>query len=260
MKSTFAAVLLAIFATTPGHLTARSEAPLAVAAASDMRFALDELAAEFARRGGGKIQITYGSSGQFATQISQGAPYDLFFSADEDAISRLTARGLIVATTVHAYGIGRIVLWVPRDSSLDPGDGLSLLTTERVRFVAIANPEHAPYGRAAVQALRAAGIWDRVQRKLVLGENISQALQYVRTGNADVGIVALSLVVAEPVQSSGRYWRIPSSWYHPIRQTAGIVTSSVRREQGSAFLAFVNGPEGRKIMRRYGFAPPGKEP
>ncbi|HEX9533444.1 MAG TPA: molybdate ABC transporter substrate-binding protein [bacterium] len=229
-----------------------------VAAAADARFALDELATLFMQRQGIQVQITYGSSGQLATQIEQGAPFDLFFSADEQLIRHLSTQGLIAEQTEQIYGIGRIVLWVRNDSPIDPRRGLHVLTDDRIRFIAIANPEHAPYGKAAAQALRAGGLWDRVHTKLVLGENISQTLQFARTGNADVGIVALSLAVAPPVQPNGRYWLIPASLHDPIRQAAGVVARSPRLEHAKAFLAFVTGLEGGQVLRRYGFTLPGE--
>jgi len=244
--------------TTPGVRSAQGRPVVEVAAAADTRFALDELAALFMRQQGVQVQVTYGSSGQLATQIEQGAPFDLFFSADEQLIRHLGAQGLIVEQTEQIYAIGRIVLWVPQDSPIDPRQGLRILTDDRIRFIAIANPEHAPYGRAAAQALRASGLWDRVHAKLVLGENISQTLQFARTGNADVGIIALSLAIAPPIQPTGRFAVIPASLHDPIRQTAGVVARSPRLKHAKAFLAFVNGPEGRHVLRRYGFVIPGE--
>ncbi len=260
MKFVVAVVLFAMVATMPGHVAAQEGQLLAVAAAADMRFALDELVEEFAQRSGAQARVTYGSSVQLATQISQGAPFDIFFSADEHSIRQLLAHGLVLSNTVHLYAIGRIVLWVRKDSSIDLRQGLRVLTDKRIRFVAIANPGHAPYGRAAVQALRAAGIWDPVRPKLVLGENISQAFQFVRTGNADAGIVALSLAVGDAGQQTGRYWLIPPNLYHPIHQTAAVMAQSPHRGTAKVFLAFVTGREGRNVLRRYGFGLPGQAP
>lgn len=260
MKLVVAVVLLAMVATMPGQVAAQDGRFLAVAAAADLRFALDELVGEFAQRRGAQARVNYGSSVQLATQIIQGAPFDIFFSADEDSIRRLLAHGLVLSNTVQLYAIGRIVLWVRKDASIDLRRGLSVLTDRRIRFVAIANPAHAPYGRAAEQALRAAGIWDPVRPKLVLGENVSQALQFVRTGNADAGIVALSLAVADTGQQTGRYWLIPPNLYHPIRQTAAVTAHSPHREIAKVFLAFATGREGRSVMRRYGFGLPGDAP
>lgn len=252
------AVAVILLLTVPGVHSAQGRHVVEVAAAADIRFALDELTAQFTRRQGVQVQVTYGSSGQLATQIEQGAPFDLFFSADEQLVRHLVAQGLILAQREQIYGIGRIVLWVRNNSPIDPQQGLRVLTDDRIRFIAIANPEHAPYGRAAAQALRASGLWDLAYPKLVLGENISQTLQFVRTGNADVGIVALSLAVAPPVQPDGRYWLIPASLHDPIRQAAGVVARSPRLEQAKAFLALVTGPEGRQVLRRYGFTLPGE--
>ncbi len=252
------AVALLLVLTAPAVRGAQGGPVVEVAAAADTRFAVDELAAQFMRRQGVQVQITYGSSGQLATQIEQGAPFDLFLSADEQLIRHLSAKGLIVEQTEQIYGIGRIALWVRNGSPIDLQHGLRVLTDDRIRFIAIANPEHAPYGRAAAQALRASGLWDVVHGKLVLAENISQALQFASTGNADVGIIALSLAVAPPIQPTGRYWLIAASLHDPLRQAAGVVARSPRLEQAKTFLAFVTGPEGRQVLRRYGFVLPGE--
>lgn len=231
---------------------------LEVAAASDLRFALEEIAAAFERQGRGRVRLAFGSSGQLATQIEQGAPFDVFFSANEAFVQTLARKGVIVADTVQLYAIGRIVLWVRTASPLDVTGGFGSLLDERVRFVAIANPEHAPYGLAAVQALRSAGLYDRVRPRLVLGENISQTLQFVQTGNADIGIVAFSLAIAPTVRPMGRYWIIPSYLHRPIRQAAGVAVRSRHQDLARAFLGFVNGPAGRPVMRRFGLTLPGE--
>ncbi len=229
-----------------------------VAAASDLRFALEEISVLFERQQRARVRISFGSSGQLATQIEQGAPFDVFFSANEAFVQELARKGSIVPGTVQLYAIGRIVLWVKTVSPITVTDGFAVLLDERVRFVAIANPEHAPYGQAAVQALRTAGAYERVRPKLVLGENISQTLQFVQTGNADVGIVALSLAIAPTVRPTGRYWTVPAYLHRPIRQAAGVTARSSRQDLARAFLTFVNGPAGRPIMRRYGFTLPGE--
>lgn len=264
------AVVSALLLWTPGPLLPASGAPenvhvgaqslptLDVAAASDLRFALEEIAGLFERAGGARVRATFGSSGQLASQIEQGAPFDAFFSADEALVQALVRKGLIVRETVRLYAMGRIVLWVRTASPLDPTGGLTVLLDERVRFVAIAHPEHAPYGRAAVAALHAAGVYDRVRPGLVFGENVSQALQFAQTGNADAGIVALSLAVAPTVRPTGRYWIVPSSLHSPIRQAAGVVARSPQPQRARAFLAFVSGPAGRPVMRRFGFTLPGE--
>ncbi len=239
-------------------LGAPSGPPLYVAAASDLWFALEEIASQFERQQRVTVRLSFGSSGPLASQIEQGAPFDVFFSANETFVQTLADRGLVLKDTILLYGIGRIALWVAANSPLDVSRGLEALLDERVRFVAIANPVHAPYGLAAVEAFRAAGVYSRLQSKLVFGENISQTLQLVQTGNADAGIVALSLVVAPPVRETGRHWVIPAYLHHPIRQAAGVVAQSEQRQTARAFLAFVSSPAGRSTMRRYGFTLPGE--
>ncbi|MGH2625101.1 MAG: molybdate ABC transporter substrate-binding protein, partial [Anaerolineales bacterium] len=179
---------------------------LSIAAASDLRFALEELARLAEGQGGVRVRLTFGSSGQLAAQIEQGAPFDLLFSADEGYVQALVRKGLVRGETVQLYAVGRIVLWVRAASPLDVTDGLTVLLDERVRFVAIANPAHAPYGRAGMEALRTAGLYERLSGRLVLGETVSQTLQFIQSGNADAGLVALSLAVAPSIRPTGRYW------------------------------------------------------
>ncbi|HET6780812.1 MAG TPA: molybdate ABC transporter substrate-binding protein [bacterium] len=240
----------------PAHAPGPRE--LHVAAASDLRFALEEIARLFERQQGVPVRLTFGSSGQLAAQIEQGAPFDVFFSANEGFVQALAGKGRVDRTSVQLYAIGRIVLWVRNDSPLDEGRGLSVLRDERIRFVAIANPEHAPYGQAAVQAMQAAGLLAQVQPRLVLGENVSQALQYVQTGNADIGVVALSLAVAPTIRSQGRYQSVPAYLHRPIRQAVGVTTRAAWPDLARRFVAAVNGPTGRPVMRAYGFALPGE--
>lgn len=244
----------------PGRLSAAGPGDLEVAAASDLRFALGEIAAQFERMRGVRVRVTLGSSGQLAAQIVQGAPFDVFFSADEAFIRTLIRQGAIRLDSVRLYALGRIVLWVRAGSTLDVTQGLGTLTDRQVRYVAIANPAHAPYGRAAEDALRSAGAYERVKAKLVLGENVTQALQFAQTGNADAAIVALSLAVAPAVRSAGRYWVIPSDLHRPIRQAAGITTPSRRQPLAEAFLDFVTAGSGGEVLRRYGFGSPPEQP
>jgi molybdate transport system substrate-binding protein len=231
-----------------------------VAAAADLRYAFEELEGVWRRRTSIPVTFTFGSSGQLAQQVEQGAQFDVFFSANEVLVQRLAERGHILRDTVQVYAIGRIVLWVRQTSELDVDRGMAVLLDPRVRYVAIANPEHAPYGEAARQALVRSGLYDQVRPKLVYGENISQTLQLVQSGNADVGVVALSLALAPPVSREGRYWVVPQELYDPLRQAAGVVARSRRQPQARRFLAFVNGPDGRPVMRRYGFLLPGEGP
>lgn len=255
---TAVAVLGAFALLSVGPVAAGPDPVILVAAASDLRFALEEISALFSRERRATVRLTFGSSGQLAAQIEQGAPFDVLFSANEEFVHSLAVKGRIDRASVRLYAIGRIVLWVRNESPLDVSKGLGVLVDERIRFVAIANPEHAPYGQAAAQAMRAMGLLARVQPRLVLGENVSQALQFVQTGNADIGIVALSLAVAPAVRPKGRYQLVPAYLHRPIRQAVGVTTSAARPDLARQFVSFVNGPSGRAIMRRYGFALPGE--
>lgn len=228
---------------------------LVVAAASDVGAALGEISAAFARTHPADVRLSLGSSGLLAAQIEQGAPFDLFFSADETYVSALARDGFVAPDTIREYAIGRLALWT-RSAAVDVSRGLGVLAEPAVRYVAIANPEHAPYGRAALEALTSAGLRDRVRPKFVIGENVSQALQMAQSGNADAALVALSLAV----ESSGRWWLVPDRLYRPIKQAAGVVTRSAHRDLARAFLEFVLGPEGRAALERRGFALPGAAP
>jgi molybdate transport system substrate-binding protein len=230
--------------------------PLEVAAASDLRYALPGIAALFEQREGVPARITFGSSGQLAAQIAQGAPFDVFLSASDAIVRRLADGGAIDRSTIRDYAIGRLALWVPRGAVLDTRRGLSVLLDPRVRFIAVANPQHAPYGAAAVQALRRAGLFDRLRPRLVFGENIVQTLQFAQTGNADAAIVALSLAVAPSVAPSGRFALIPATLHDPIRQAGGVTARARDPALARAFLRTLASPEAQAIFRRYGFAVP----
>lgn len=231
---------------------------LDVAAAADLRYALEELGRTFERQEGIRLRFSFGSSGQLAAQIAYGAPFDVFFSANAAFVERLVRGGDVVPASVRLYAVGRLVLWVRRDSPLDVRQGLQVLEDRRVRFVAIAHPDHAPYGAAAREALVNSGSYAQVRAKLVYGDNVGHALQLVQTGNADAGLVALSLALAPPVAPQGRYWVVPAALHAAIRQAAGVVARSRRQAEARALLDFVNGPAGRPVMRRYGFVLPGE--
>lgn len=233
-------------------------APLRVAAASDLRFAMDELVDGWvARNPAAPIDVVYGSSGSFFAQISQGAPFDAFFSADAGYPRELERAGLAEPGSTRVYGIGRIVTWVPASSAADiETRGLAALADPSVGTVAIANPEHAPYGRAAIAALTSAGVLEVVQPKLVLGESVSQAAQFVETGAADAGIIALSLALAPALVGRGRYAVVPPDAYPRLEQGAVVPLAAAQPEAARAFLDFVLGPEGRAVLDRYGFQPP----
>jgi molybdate transport system substrate-binding protein len=226
---------------------------ITVAAAADLNYALKEIAQKFESQTGKKVQITFGSSGNFFTGIQNGAPYDLFFSADIDYPRKLEAAGLTVPGTLYEYAVGTIVLWVPDESKLNLMQGLAVLTDPSIGKIAIANPQHAPYGRAAVAALHSAKLYDRVSPKFVQGENISQTAQFVQSGNADIGIIALSLAKGPAMSSAGRYYVIPSDLYPPIEQAAVVLKSAKDRAASLQFLDFVKSHAGSEVLARYGF-------
>lgn len=178
---------------------------LVVAAASDLHFALQDIAKRFEKETGNKVKVSYGSSGNFYNLIENGAPFDLFFSADIDYPRRLEAAGRTEPNSLYEYAAGKLVLWVPQNSPLDLNRGLKVLQDPRIRKIAIANPLHAPYGRAAVAAMQNAGLYANLRQKLVIGENISQTAEFVQTGNADVGFVALSLALSPTMKSQGKF-------------------------------------------------------
>ena len=229
---------------------------LSVAAASDLSSAMSELTAGFERTSGHQVRLSTGSSGNFFTQIQNGAPFDVFFSADADYPRQLDQQGLGEPGSFLIYAIGRIVLWVRNDSPLDIERGWAALLDPRVKKIAIANPLHAPYGRAAEAAMRSAGVYDRVKDRLVFGENISQAAQFVDSGNADIGVLALSLAAGSPMRGHGRWWLVPENSYPRLEQAAIVLRSSKQKDAARAFLAYVRSAEGIAILKRNGLVQP----
>jgi molybdate transport system substrate-binding protein len=229
---------------------------LTVAAASDLQSALPALASQFEKETGQQVRLIFGSSGNFFTQAQNGAPFDVFLSADIDYPRRLEESGQAERGSLYEYATGHIVLWTRTDSGIDLRRGLIVLSDARVRRVAIANPEHAPYGRAAVAALRHEGLYERVRQKLVLGENISQAAQFAQSGSADVGVVALSLARSPALRSSGTYVEVPESWYPPIEQAAVVLASSRQKALARQFIDYLKTPESVRTLQSYGFAVP----
>lgn len=227
-----------------------------IAAAADLKFAMGELTESFEKRTGTKVSVTYGSSGNFFSQLQNGAPFDLFFSADIEYPKKLEASGLAEPGTLHPYAVGRIVIWMPPESKVDlPKLGWNALQDASVQKIAIANPEHAPYGRAAVAALQNAGVYEQLKSKLVYGENITQAAQFVQSGNAQAGIIAISLAVS-PGMKNGKSWEIPADMHPSIEQAAIILKSARNKVAGQAFLDFVKSAEGVVVLAKYGFAMP----
>ncbi len=250
----FFLILVAVF---PGWSSAHSQAELLrIAAAADLQFAMPDLAAQFEKRTGTKVNITYGSSGNFYSQLQNGAPFDLFFSADIDYPRKLEVAGLAEPGTLYEYAAGRIAIWMPADLRVDLArQGWNALLDSTVQKIAIADPEHAPYGRAAVAALKKAGIYEQVKPKLVYGENISQAAQFVQSGNAQAGIVAMSLAVS-PGMNDGKRWEIPAEMHPPIDQAVIVLKSAANKPGARAFLEFVKNEPGRATLSNYGFSLP----
>jgi molybdate transport system substrate-binding protein len=225
-----------------------------VAAASDLQFALRELGNSFQQQTGHKLVVSFGSSGNLYSQIRSGAPYDLFFSADMDLPRQLVQNGLAEPDTFYRYGRGWLVLWAPKSSNIDPRAlKMNALLAPGVEKIAIANPQHAPYGRAAEAALRSAKLYDQLRPKLVFGENISQAAQFVQSGNAQLGILAQSLVLAPAMHDKGSWWELPSDIYPPIDQAVVLLKSAEHVQAARAFLAFLKTPAARHTLDIYGF-------
>lgn len=241
-------LLLTLFTITPAWAE-----NLTVAAASDLKFAMDEILDEFHQQNANQtVKVVYGSSGRFHAQIKHGAPYDLYFSADIAYPERLEEAGL-AASPVYPYAVGRLVVW-----SSAEGEPLSLADLPRadIKRIAIANPRHAPYGQRAQEAMESAGIWDKVEERLVLGSNIAQTAQFVETGNADAGIVALSLVLSPSLAEVGRYSLVPDTLHSPLKQGFIITRRAADNELAWRFAEFINSDQARAVMDRYGFELP----
>jgi molybdate transport system substrate-binding protein len=255
---------IAVSHAAPALLAAQSRPKpcgiVTVAAASDLTDVMNEIARSFEKETGCTVRLSTGSSGNFLSQIENGAPFDVFFSADIDYPKKLESEGLAAPASTYLYAIGKIVLWTRNDSHLDISKGLAALRDPAVQKISIANPQHAPYGRAAEEALRKSGIYDAVKDRLVLGENISQAAQFVESGNADAGILALSLAVSTALKQEGHFAAIPEDLYKPIEQGA-IVTRAAPNPRGARiFLDYIKIPAITTLLERYGFALPAKAP
>jgi len=228
---------------------------ITVSAAADLTPAFQEIGVAFEAETGGQVIFNFGSTGQLTEQIRQGAAVDVLAAANIAYVDQLEEENLIIPETKALYAQGRITLWVRQDSNLQI-EWLEDLTNPAIERIAIANPEHAPYGLAAQEALEAAGVWDAVSSKLVLGENVAQTLSYAQTGEVDVAIVALSL----SIPSDGRWVLIPAELHNPLNQALAVIRDTQHEAEARAFTTFVNSPQGRTIMRRYGFILPGEEP
>lgn len=235
-------------------------AELTVAAAANIQFALDEVIATFhTRHTGIRVRVAYGSSGNFFAQIQNQAPYDVFLSADLDYPRKLVRAGQAFDTNVFLYATGRIVVWASTNATVNPETlGLQALLAPGVRKIAIANPRHAPYGVAAVAALKALRVYEQVEPKLVYGEDIAQTAQFVQSGNADLGLLALALVSAPRLREAGRYWEIPPDTHPPVEQGGIILKRTKEPAAARAFRDFLLGEPGRAVLKRHGFHLPEK--
>ncbi len=255
-RALLAGALAAGVACGPARAGAASRAPLLVFAAADLREALPEVAAAYRRVGGDSVTVSFGATGDLAVQIANGAPADVFFAADEDALARLAAQHAVVDRTRRVYALGRLALVTgPGAAARHAPLQLTDLAAADVRTVVIADPAHAPYGRAAREALERAGLWDRLRARLVYAPNVAQAFRVVEGGNADAGLVALSAVHGATPAS---YTLVDTTRYAPIRQAAAVVARSTRQAEAGRFLEYATGGAGLAVLRRYGFGlPPG---
>jgi molybdate transport system substrate-binding protein len=253
-----AAVLCGCGTGAPSSPEPRSAREVSVAAAADLRFAFDDIAAAFRRQHPQiTVKVTYGSSGNFHAQLLNQAPFDLFLSADVQYPRELATQGLTLPGSDFVYAVGRIVVWVPAGSAIDVAAlGMESLRHPTVTKIAIANPQHAPYGRAAEAAMRSFGVYEAAKPKLVFGENIAQAMQFVESGNAQVGIVALALALAPAARDASRFWKVPLDKY-PRMEQGGVIMKWARDADAARLLrAFLTESEGGMILRSYGFASP----
>jgi molybdate transport system substrate-binding protein len=242
------------FACVPPVCTAQE---ITVAAAADLQFALQDVAARFQKESGTKVKLVYGSSGNFFQQIENGAPIDVFFSANLDYPKKLEAVGLTEPGTYYQYARGKLVIWVPKESRLNLDSGVAVLLDPSITKIAIANPEHAPYGQAAVAALRSERLYDSVKDELVFGENASQAASFATSGAADAGIVPMSLALSPTMKDKGRYVAVPAADYPAIEQACVILAASTNKRAARQFLSLVKAPATAELLRGYGFDVPG---
>jgi molybdate transport system substrate-binding protein len=230
-----------------------------IAAASDLQFALQEAANDFTKQTGRAVKLSFGSSGNYRRQIAEGAPFELFLSADEAYVYALAKEGK-TRDEGALYALGRIVLFVPKSSSLKADAAFKdldlALADGRLKKFAIANPEHAPYGRAAREALTHAGLWQTIEPKLVLGENVSQAAQFATSGSAQGGIIAYAQAIAPAIAALGEYALIPAEWHQPLRQRMVLMRKA--GDTANSFYRYLQSPPAREIFKRYGFRLPGE--
>jgi molybdate transport system substrate-binding protein len=235
----------------------KASTELIVCAAADLSSVLQEISTRYEKKTGVMLKLSFGASGALTQQIQNGAPFDVFFSADMDYPRQLITAGEADPGTLYEYAVGKLVLWAPADSHLDlQRKGLSVLLDPSVKKIAIANPQHAPYGRAAVAALKHAGLYDQISDRLVLGENISQAAQFAESGNAQVGFVAMAHAVSPAMQGKGKYWEVPADFYPALAQGAVVIVPSRHQKEAADFLEYMKTKEAGVLLQKYGFSLP----
>lgn len=232
----------------------KEPAPLIVAAAADLSSALKDIAQNYERKTGVRLKLSFGASGMLTQEIQNGAPFDVFLSADMEYPRQFIASGAAQAGSLSQYAQGKLVLWIPAGSRLDLAhQGMNVLLDPSVKKIAIANPQHAPYGRAAIAALKHIDLYDRIKDRLVIGENVAQAAQFVESGNAQAGLVARAHAVAPGMQNKGRYWELPGEYYPPLLQGAVVLTRSQHKQEALDFLGYLKSKEASEILGKYGF-------
>jgi molybdate transport system substrate-binding protein len=230
---------------------------LSVAAAADLSTALKEIADNYKIKTGVKVKLSFGASGALTQQIQNGAPFDLFFSADMDFPRQLIANGDADGASLYKYAVGKLVLWVPTGSTLDvEHQGMKVLLDASVKKIAIANPQRAPYGRAAVAALKHDGMYDQVADRLVIGENVSQAAQFVESGNAQAGFVALAHALAPGMRGKGKYWEVPLDSYPALSQGVVVLAHSEHKQEAAGFVDYIKTKAAGEVLKKYGFTLP----
>jgi molybdate transport system substrate-binding protein len=230
---------------------------LTIAAAADLSSALKDIADGYEKKTGTKVRLSFGASGALTQQIQNGAPFDMFFSADMDYPRQLVAGGQADGASLYEYAVGKLVLWAPSNSPLDvEHKGMQVLLDPSVKKIAVANPEHAPYGRAAVATLKHFGLYDQLSAKLVLGESISQAAQFAESGNAQAGFVALAHAVAPSMQGKGKFWVVPAETYPALAQGVAVMSHATHKEEAAAFEEYIKTKEATDVLKRYGFTLP----
>jgi molybdate transport system substrate-binding protein len=251
------AVFLLLSASSGRGQDKKSPSELTVAAAADLSAALQEIGDRYEKKTGVHLKLSFGASGALTQQIQNGAPFDLFFSADMDYPRQLIAAGAAEQASLYQYAVGKLVLWVPADSTLDfDHKGINALLDPSVKKIAIANPQHAPYGRAAVAALKHTGVYDQIADRLVLGENVAQAAQFVESGNAQAGFVALAHAVAPGMRDKGKYWEVPADFYPPLAQGVIVISHSQHKKEAAEFLEYIKTQEAAELLRKFGFTVP----